>query len=455
MTTPLSAPGWSFGRPGQGPLVEWQTHYRLQDGVITDALGSRLTSEIADLIDVAVAVFVTDRLQRRRPPGATDDGTYWERRLPLEVAVRRPDTWNEPSVYRLLHELLHWLTDDEWQITFIGGGPRLPRHSETQGALFERPLAEPASAGLLSGGLDSLLGAAADLQGAGELLLVSTSTHNKLGNRQHKIATTLAAIGPRRVRWLGVPVNLTAEGRTLGEGSEEPSQRSRAFVFLALGAAAAICGNCDELRVYENGPGALNLALTAGQRGAMNTRAMRPETLSMMSRLVSAVTGVTFAMVNPNAWSTKAEMCARASRELDHAIAGCRSCDTALIGRRPKDAPCGRCTSCVLRRQALLAAGRHDLDRLDVQMMRGDSFRAHIPGQTERSLRLMIGQVHQLSSCLAADDPWASLIRRWPDLAGARMAQGVPPAMFLDLFQRYCGEWHRLGLPAIDRLLAA
>ena len=451
----IDYPPFQFGR-GSAAYVEWETHYRLRDETMSTALGTCLAPEVADLIDLAVAVYLTDRLHRRRPPRAIDDGTHWSRYLRAEVAVRCYERWNRPEVHRLLHDLLRWLTDDEWEITFVAGGPLHPRHSETQPTLFDEPLAAPAAVGLLSGGLDSLLGAAADLETSeGELLLVSTATHPKLGTRQHQLAAALGGLGRRQVRWLGVPMNLTAAGKALVSGPEEPSQRTRAFVFLAIGAAAALSADCDELRAYENGPGALNLALTPSQRGAMNTRAMRPETLTLMARLVSAVTGQRFTISNPNRWKTKAEMCRDAPADLDAAIVACRSCDTALIARRPKDAPCGRCTSCVLRRQALRVAGRTDLDQLDVALMPGDSLRAQVPGQVDPALRLMVGQVAQLSTCLASEDPWTALVHRWPDLASARQASEVESGPFVDLLGRYCAEWRGVRSPVVDRLLAA
>jgi len=222
-----------------------------------------------------------------------------------------------------------------------------------------------------------------------------------------------------------------------------------------MGAAAALSAGCHELRVYENGPGALNLAISPGQQGAMNTRAMRPETLKMMGRLIEAATGSRFTIANPNMWKTKAQMCAEAGPELDDAIAKSRSCDTALTGRRPSDAPCGCCTSCVLRHQALLAARRKDLDRLDIELIGGDSLKATATSNIENALRLMLGQVHQMSLCLREDDPWAGLVREWPDLSSARQALGVAPDALVELLGLYCEEWRDLESPVISRLLAA
>jgi 7-cyano-7-deazaguanine synthase in queuosine biosynthesis len=445
--------GFSFGRHGQGPLVEWQQHYRLDDGKLSHGLGTALPPLVADLIDIAVAVYVTDRLHPRRPPYGKHDGSHWERHLSAEIALRCHDVWRQPDTLATLHDLLTWLTDDSWSIAISANGPELARHSEMQRTLFDEPLAQPAQVSLMSGGLDSLLGAVADSEGPGELLLVSTATHSKLGHLQGEIARGLMRRERRTVRHLAVPINLTQSGKDLVPGREESSQRTRAFVFMALGAAAALTAGCRELRVYENGPGALNLHQTAGQRGAMTTRAMRPETLQLMSRLISSATAQPFEIVNPNFWLTKAEMCRRAPSDIDGLIAVSRSCDTALIGRRSRDAPCGTCTSCVLRRQALLAGRRPGLDAQDVELMNGDSLRANQPGITDDALRLMLTQVHSLSRCLESADPWAALVTKWPDLVSARRALNVSPEPLVDLLQRYRDEWASLPYGVVDRML--
>lgn len=443
-----------FGRRQGDAVVEWQTHYRLGDEKISRSLGASVPAVLADLIDIAVAVYVTDRLSpRSRQSDRSYDGTEWARRLQVEVAVRCPETWRSTPVTELLHRLLHWLTDDDWSLILVEGGPELIRPSDSQLTLFEEPLVPPAQAALLSGGLDSLLGAAADLNREGELLLVSTSTSGKLGRWQADIARELGRIGPRPVRFLGVPVNLTQAGKQL-TGKTESTQRTRSFVFLVLGAVAAATGGADELRVYENGIGALNLAQSPGQRGAMTTRAMRPETLAFVAQLMSELTGKPFRVVNPNRWSTKAEMVRAASRDIDRLFAVARSCDTAHSGRRKNDAPCGKCTSCVLRHQALLAGGRPDINAGDMSLIGGDSFRANAPGVLDEALSLMLRQVYAFRECLSAPDQWRALVERWPDLISARRALTASPGQLVDLVDRYVAEWEHVDAPAVRRVLA-
>ena len=152
-------PRMNFGLAGHGELVEWQTHYRLDGESISSGLAAHVDPIYADLLDVAVAVYVADRICPRRPKGKRDNGSFWRRRLALRLAVRQPDVWNELETRALLHRLLEWLTDDHWEIEF--GAPAQPP-AEAPGRLFDERPAQPTQVMLFSGGLDSLLGAVAD-----------------------------------------------------------------------------------------------------------------------------------------------------------------------------------------------------------------------------------------------------------------------------------------------------
>jgi hypothetical protein len=265
----------TFGLDEGQNLVEWQRHYHLDDEPIAAGLTHQVDPVFADLLDLAVAVYVSDRMTPRRPKYKPMDGKYWRRTMRIKVAVRERSKWAEPECSALLHRLLRWLTDDLWEVEFLSA-PSARRASETQGRLFLDPPSDPTDVALFSGGLDSLLGAVSDAEsGTGELVLVGAGTQSRMIGKQRELVRELQHSMPRRIRSVIVPVNLTAAGKALGLG-QESSQRSRGFVFLALGAAVANAAGRDQLRVHENGPGALNLPLTAAQRGSMNTRAARP-----------------------------------------------------------------------------------------------------------------------------------------------------------------------------------
>jgi hypothetical protein len=442
-----------FGVADGQQLVRWQEHFRLDDQRIAHGLGTRLGPRQSDLLDLAVAVYVTDRLRRRRPHGARNDGRWWSRRLPVRLAVRDPSFWAGAEVSALLHRLLAWLTDDDWEIEFESH-PSSRRWAETQEPLFGGAVRAPAQAGLFSGGLDSLLGAHRDAMcEEGELLLVAADTHNRLSHLQQQMARVLDELTPRPLRLLTVPVGLTSAARRLSNGKEEESQRSRGFLFLAFGIVVADAAGLDQLRVYENGVGALNLPLTSAQRGSMNTRAMRPETLAMMSRLASELLERPFEIVNPSFWMTKAQMCADAPADLHGLIARSVSCDTGLTHRADTTHLCGRCTSCLLRRQALLAAGRSDLDALDVQRMRGDVLACRQAEHAEPWLVCMLAQAMTIERAIDRGG-WAALVDAYPELAGARRELGCEPAQILALLERYVSDWRAVPSPLVSRFLA-
>lgn len=446
-------PLMNFGVAGPGELVEWQTHYQLDDERIVEGLGTHVDPIYADLLDVAVAVYVTDRISPRRPKGKRDNGSFWQRRLALNLAVRQPDVWNDPDVKALLHRLLEWLTDDQWDIEFSATMPTRPLPG-AQGRLFEERPARPTQVMLFSGGLDSLLGAVADAsEPGGELILVAAGTQTAMRARQRELAVGMEGLLPRRVRLIVVPVGLTATGRgLLSDAREEQSQRTRGFVFLSLGAAVAAAAGRDELRVHENGPGALNLPLTPGQQGSMNTRAARPETLKMMQELISLLRGSSFQIVNPAFWLTKAQMCDGAPEATHELLARSVSCDGGFTRRIADARLCGTCTSCLLRRQALLAAGLSDLDQQDMRQMPGDALAASRV-HADPMVLAMLQQAAEIDRAASSPEPWGALVDCFPELPSARRALGARPADMVKLLRRYSEDWRSLPQPLVADFL--
>lgn len=457
----LSYEPLSFDIATDGPRVDWESGFRLDDAHIAFGLGAVLTSRLSDLLDIAMAAYVTDRLRARRPPRSRE-GDAWSRRLSVRIAVRDAVFWRHPDVHGDLLDLLGWLTDDVWEFEFTAGHPQ-PRFAESQPPLFPDPPAAGSRFGLFSGGLDSFLGAARDAAGdPNELVLVSATTSNPMGALQQRTLSALRGATGARVRGLLVPVGLRAETiRRLTGRREAPeaSQRTRGMVFLVLGAVAAVTGGARELRVYENGVGAMNLPLTEAQYGSRNTRAMRPETLVKAARLVSRVAEVPFTIVNPSFERTKAEMCAAVPDAVRDAVTQTVSCDTGLTHRASRVPLCGTCTSCLLRRQALRVGGLRDRDDAESSRYRVD-VRELTEGGDRRLQRLhyMLNQAAQVDRALAAADARCALAQLFPDLRTIRAAldaQGYSDSVALTegLLARYSAEWRSFEHPLIRRYL--
>ena len=248
-------------------------------------------------------------------------------------------------------------------------------------------------------------------------------------------------------------------------GTDEPNQRSRGFVFQVLGAVTALMAGAKELYVYENGVGAISLPYTAAQVGAHNTRATSPLFLAGMSEFISTVVGHQFEIRNPYLFRTKGQICEalRGSRLRD-LIRLTGSCDGFPLLRRADKDHCGYCTSCLLRRQALHAAGleaaepatryQHDLTATHPAATDSRSQKEHVwPWQA------IDHQVALLQRALAMRDPWSALSRAYPQLfeiAEVLESLGEPPLLvqpgIVNLYRRYCEEGQRFSQQVPDRL---
>jgi 7-cyano-7-deazaguanine synthase in queuosine biosynthesis len=430
-----------FTGDGQGRRVAWQRHFWIDDGRISSGLQEQLPARLADLIDLAMAVYVADRITRRGSEAEADaDGQVWRRSFRLTVGVRDHSFWSRPSVSERLDDLLDWLTDDQWDLHLM---PRRmePRVSELQQYLLSGQHQGPQAVAMFSGGADSLAGA---LQLIHEhprrpLTLVSASSNLRLGSVQRDLVTQLRARNAE-VRWIRVPFALTRE--TVPD-SHERSQRTRGFVFLALGACVAALARASRLFMFENGIGAINLPYLEVQFGAQSSRTAHPKTHRIAEALIAEVLSAPLEIANPYLFFTKGQVCADVADEDAGLLGMTESCDGFPLRVKGKTR-CGRCTSCVLRVQALAAAGRSNVERFDLYQ--------HPPFGEPRSKGLAVSllQVDRIWRCLASDDPWRALAGAFPMLAelpGAVVAgpgdlfQGLVQQRTVHLLRRYVEEW--------------
>jgi len=437
----------------EGPGVERrsQIHTFFNDLGISLAFGALLPPHLADLLDITVAVYVADRLCPRRPRGAPRAhlDELWQRRLTVRLPLRGAAEWS-PARRTKLEALLGFLTDDEWTFKFTNERREL-RSSETQASFLPDVPKGDVSAALLSGGLDSLAGVVNELVKHPERTIIAFSarTNHRIGIYQRKQVRRLTELFGQRLRH--VPVELRIEDREPhAYDREDPSQRTRGFVFQIFGAVTAVVAGSRVLHVYENGIGAINLPYSLAQLGAQATRATHPITVGLVSDLLSDVIGEPFRVTLPHQFTTKAEMCAVLHQtDIRSLIELTISCDKfpQRVAGRPQ---CGICPSCLLTRQSLLAAGL----RLPEESgrFRHDIYTISGPGAVARmyDYRVMSAQAGALVIACASGDPWAALVRRYPilfDVAAdhiARTRQDLRPDV-VALYARYSVEWQQFG----------
>jgi 7-cyano-7-deazaguanine synthase in queuosine biosynthesis len=280
---------------------------------------------------------------------------------------------------------------------------------------------------LFSGGLDSALGLAHDLRSS-DAIVVSVHTNNRMKAAQRQVVRALDGDTGTSCVQLQYRISLR-------EPERENSQRTRGLLFLATGIATAWTLGQDRLRVFENGIGAINLPYLRSQEGPQATRSMHPRTLQMAEGLASAVSGRPFQVEAPYLLLTKAEA-VRAVPEINASvIAAAVSCDTAFASRVAGPAQCGNCTSCLLRRQALIAGGRSDADELT-------RYRTRSPAGTA-SLAAMTWQLERLRGCLNTADQWQGIVSEFPPIMDV---ERLAPAQLTRLYGSYVREWEAVDL---------
>lgn len=380
----------------------------VNDEQIADQFSSMLSPILADLVDVAIAVHMADRLALRDLYFTNG----WSRHFKLFLSVRSPDHWNDHGIKSRLEELLSFLTEDTWSLSFVVR-KEAKRASETQQHLFEQIGDGTVSISLFSGGLDSLAGTATAMQmnRAGKFVLVSASPNPRQRYRQQEQVKLIRQNLGLPIWHVCVPFGLHG-----GDGyAQEPSRRTRGFLFIVLGAVTAISGHVPTLSIYENGWGALNLPYDDSQIGTDNTRSLNPRFLRQAGQFIKSITEDGCWIVNQSIYETKAAMLKSAGQDiLARCIPLTFSCDGFPI-RVKNHAQCGFCTSCLLRRYSLEVAelAKFDSDSYlqDWKLNRFKPNKYHL-----RGLRAMDWQTRRLARCFANQDAWLPLVTEFPEL---------------------------------------
>lgn len=288
-----------------------------------------------DLLAIALSVVTADGATRR---AYSPDG--WTRDLEMDIALTNPARW--APFADSFSTALAFLTTDRWRLRFRNGGtlpspPRKPQYSQADSVV------------LLSGGLDSLVGAI-DLTATGRRPFAVSQTVRGDAEKQGRFARVLGD-GVEHLQ-----VNHNASTR---RGLKETSQRSRSLIFLAFAALAATStqryrdGETVPLFVCENGFIAINPPLTNARIGSLSTRTAHPEFLGSMQEILDGA-GLRLHIINPYSDRTKGEMLREC---LDQRLLSTEAAVSTSCGRfqRFNYKHCGRCVPCQIRRAAFLS----------------------------------------------------------------------------------------------------
>jgi 7-cyano-7-deazaguanine synthase in queuosine biosynthesis len=262
------------------------------------------------------------------------------------------------------------------------------------------------------------------------------------------------------IRQLNDPPQLRAIGKVFGRvphavcvpfemrsptklvASEETSQRSRAFLFVTLGAAVADGFGRSELEMFESGVGAINVPLMTGMQGSQATRGSHPHFLHLMSELLTLVVGRRFHLVLPFLTMTKGELVASLARpELRQIANDTCSCPSfpVRVPQAGRQQSCGVCAACLFRRLAMHTAGiEEDCANYQYDFL---SRNTTLPIKKRRYLAAFLNQV----DCLTQTDLQPLPLNLAKHLRQTHVIEdGCSLETVRGLFRRYRDEWLNL-----------
>jgi 7-cyano-7-deazaguanine synthase in queuosine biosynthesis len=434
--------------------------YFAEYGRIASAFANRLSERSADWAELAVAIYIADRFSPRRDLRFHKGLSHRRRKIHLRIAMLDLRFWKSADTKKLLRDALWILTEDDWHFEFVKRETSLPPC--TQEFLFSEPIEGSARVALFSGGLDSFAGAAFQLQSSGLThVFVSGVTHGRMEVGQQQQMSLLKKNSGSDVRH--IPVWYGLKEKKIRDKTLERSQRSRAFMHITLGAIASLHVGTDELYMYENGFGALNLPFDATQIGIETSKAANPVFHRAMEKFIEAVSGKPFRIINPFLFLTKAQALRQAQvGKFGVSLAETFSCDR-FPDWREGHPQCGTCASCILRRLSLEAADLADCD-LGSGYARDIKSRSFVPDDPAASiLSHYEEQAVALEKALSREDSWQSLATDIPELYEIENAlnpdgeseKQVREAL-LKLLRNQVLEWMAFsGRATLNRYLAA
>ena len=326
-------------------------HIRFEN--VAKVFRQNLSPRLIDFLEIASYVYSADCATPRGKKWTDDDSTEpWSRDFSFVVSVRDLEFWARAEIQYLIEEILNFLSNDKYSFNFVP----LERDRSEQpyfefGGLKDWPFHAPDRVIMFSGGLDSLAGAVETAADGGKVVLVSHRSVSTLDARQNILFKEFQQLYPGQLIRVPVWVNKAEKfGR-------EPTQRTRSFLFSALGTLVAQSIQANGVRFYENGVVSLNLPIAQEALRSRASRTTHPLALHLLSRLCAAIIETDFTVDNPFLFKTKTEVVTsigthQATRLIGHTC----SCSRSMF--QTKTQPhCGHCSQCIDRRFATLASG--------------------------------------------------------------------------------------------------
>lgn len=308
---------------------------------------SEFSSLAIDLLYISIFVFAMDRkvLRAKQPDN-------WSRSIELNIPVSDVVFWDERKT--LLHTMISFLSGDDWKFSF--------RKKEIldERDFYERNKYKKARAKsydtvcMLSGGLDSYIGAIDLLEKRNNKVLFVSHYGGGKGTKEYQdlvfqsLKTEYELEDSDYIQFYASCKN-----------GVEDTTRTRSFMFFSHAIALASAFNIDtQMYIPENGFISLNIPLTGARFGSSSTRTTHPYYMKLLKKLVKEM-GLNLTIINPYQLKTKGDMVLECNNIelLKNNYTKTMSCSHPDVGRYDKESKtmhCGSCIPCIIRRAALL-----------------------------------------------------------------------------------------------------
>ena len=306
-----------------------------------------------DLLYISVFVFAMDRKILRNKQ--LDN---WTRTIELNVPVSNIDFWN--SNKPLLEEMINFLSGDNWEFSFREKVKldediyyKSKRYEKTDIKYYDKVC-------LLSGGLDSFIGAIDLLEEEKNKILFISHYGGGKGTKEYqdKVFTCLKDT-------YGLDDSDYIQFYVACKHAFEDTTRTRSFMFFSHAIVMASAFNVDtEMYIPENGFISLNIPLSGARFGSSSTRTTHPYYIKKLKDLVKKME-LKISIKNPYQIKTKVEMVLECKNQelLKTNYVKTMSCFHPDLGRYSKHSEtmhCGSCIPCIIRRAALFNAFGED-----------------------------------------------------------------------------------------------
>jgi 7-cyano-7-deazaguanine synthase in queuosine biosynthesis len=330
-------------------------HIKLEN--VTDFFLTHLTDRLVDLLEIATYVFAADCSTKRGTEWSVEETVEpWGRDFKFLIPVRDLQFWQSEDIQKQLVGVLNFLSNDDYSFEFT----KLKEDRQKQNYLdigeTKWDFEGVDRVSMFSGGLDSLAGAVQAANDNKKLVLVSHRPVAYLGKRQQELFAKLKETFP--VPMIHIPVWINKAENF----SREHTQRTRSFLFSALGTIVAEMLNAGGVSFFENGVVSLNLPVADEVLQARASRTTHPITLALFSQFYSLVTERQFIIDNPYLFKTKSEIIEiiannRGAKLIQYTC----SCAHNMFKAKTQW-HCGTCSQCIDRRIAVLAVGQESND---------------------------------------------------------------------------------------------